>query len=1271
MTRPPPSQLGDCLRALSRLQAADEPAARAVAKLLGLARSAPTEAPSATATAHALDEDDRDDPSTSQANSNVPRAVHADQQLPPARDAELTQDTADHEPAPAWLAQVEPLDAPVRVSDPFNAQRETLFDARLQRAIVARLAATWQDSGELDLAAVVSNVAAGRPLRRVPRRAVATTLKGVRLLVDEGESMQPFQQDVAQLVRSFRRTVGPSRLRVEGFLGVPSRDVRVGLDWQAWRPGSLGMGLVLVTDLALPPYAPGALPVDAGEWQRFLGSAQRAGATPMVVVPRGAATLPAGLKRHARLLPWGRRSGLRTLAAAVLAGGPAANLPDEPDDAGIGQATPLNPLAALDEATLRLASACALAVRVEPPLLRAMRLALDCAVDVEVALWFSPVVRDRATTGLVFDGESRELLLRRLRGDEALLERAWRLVCEAHANLAPALRAEEAACYHWARGDDDAARAVLRSMVATVVDPSRSGAWRWATQAVARLPRALQRVEEAQMFAMGAALRSGEGQLLRHVESRGGGAWHWLRPPARELELAVTLREGMIEFAPATVRATLKIQVPDTPLVLIEILPASGSGTGTGQPARLNPRQRSLVPVEGDSFELRVVGGERYRLQARRQAAVSSQKFVARNRAPRVQIEYELEMYGATKHVELPFVMGVLADLSGTPAEPLPSVAERKFVQIDVDNFDARMQFIGPRVAFQVENLLEGSLPLAVDLTFNRLDDFSPAAVARRIEPLAKMLQAREQLRDLLSYSDGKEGAELLLTEMLKDRAWLGTVVSSSEPSLADAPYRGSDVAALLERAFKPRTEDAKVLIEQAVLTLARLAWQDEAWTGGDLYSDIARLVASHDRRLSEQLNRVLHHDDFKALEGAWRGLHYLVTHSDTGPDLKIRIFNVSKKDLAKSLRRYRGTSWDESPLFKKVYEEEYGQFGGEPYGCLIGDYHFDHRPADVEMLGELSKIASAAHAPFIAGASPAVIEMDSWKELSERRDMANAFATPEYAGWRALRESEDARYLALTLPRFLARQPYGAGSNPVEGFDFEEDTGGSAGDGFVWANSAYAMAANINRAFKEYGWCASIRGFEGGGAVEGLPVHVIPSGDGAGTPSPMEVSISDRREAELARAGFLALMHRRNTDVAAFISAQSLQKVPAYDNAEASANAPLAARLPYLFACSRFVHYIKCITRDKIGSFISREQLERFLNQWLQQYVDKDPAQSSESVRSQRPLAEAQVSLEDAGESMGYYAAAIYMRPHYQLEGLTVSLRMVTRLPSLKGAVA
>ncbi len=477
-----------------------------------------------------------------------------------------------------------------------------------------------------------------------------------------------------------------------------------------------------------------------------------------------------------------------------------------------------------------------------------------------------------------------------------------------------------------------------------------------------------------------------------------------------------------------------------------------------------------------------------------------------------------------------------------------------------------------------------------------------------------------------------------------------------------------NDFEQLLQSEFKPKSDAAKDAVETAVGTLAEFALRETTVISDDVVETINAMIAEIDQKLTEQINLIIHNEAFQKLESAWRGLHHLVNNTETDEMLKIRVFNIGKQELGKTLKRYKGTAWDQSPIFKKFYGEEYDQLGGEPYGCIVGDYYFDHGPQDVELLGELAKTAAAAHAPFIAAASPNVMQMDSYQELANPRDLTKIFSTPEYAAWNSFRDSEDSKYVGLAMPRFLARLPYGAKTDPVEEFDFEEDTSGTDAAKYTWANSAYAMAVNINQAFKAFGWCTQIRGVESGGLVENLPTHTFPTDDGGvDMQCPTEIAIGDRREAELAKNGFMPLIHRKNSDMAAFIGAQSAHKPTQYEDPDATANAELSARLPYMFAMCRFAHYLKCIVRDKVGSFKERADMETWLNNWIVQYVEQNPSVASDADKARRPLAGAEVTVADVEGNPGYYSAKFSLRPHYQLEGLTVALSLVSKLPSAK----
>jgi type VI secretion system protein ImpC len=474
-----------------------------------------------------------------------------------------------------------------------------------------------------------------------------------------------------------------------------------------------------------------------------------------------------------------------------------------------------------------------------------------------------------------------------------------------------------------------------------------------------------------------------------------------------------------------------------------------------------------------------------------------------------------------------------------------------------------------------------------------------------------------------------------------------------------------SDFENLLNQEFKPKSEEATSAVQGAVKTLVSQALENAALISNDTVKTIEGIIAELDKKLSAQVNLILHHPDFSRLEGAWRGLDYLVNNTATGERMKIRVMNISKTEVGKVLKRFKGTAWDQSPIFKKFYEEEYGTAGGEPFGALVGDYYFNQSPPDMEVLKGLGQIASASHMPFISAADPSIMNLDSWQELANPRDIAKIFSTPEYAAWRSFRDSDDSRYVALCLPRVLSRTPYGAKSNPVEEFGFEEDTGAGDSTKYNWMNAAYAMGVNINRSFSNYGWCANIRGVESGGMVEGLPTHTFPTDDGGvAMKCPTEIAITDRREAELSKSGFLPLLHWKNTDYAVFLGGQTVNRPQEFDSPEATANASLSARLPYIFATSRFAHYLKCIVRDKIGSFKEKEDMQVWLSNWIAGYVTGDP-NASEEIKAKYPLAEAKVEVEAVEGQPGYYTARFYLRPHYQLEGLTASLRLVTKVPS------
>jgi len=432
---------------------------------------------------------------------------------------------------------------------------------------------------------------------------------------------------------------------------------------------------------------------------------------------------------------------------------------------------------------------------------------------------------------------------------------------------------------------------------------------------------------------------------------------------------------------------------------------------------------------------------------------------------------------------------------------------------------------------------------------------------------------------------------------------------------------------------------------------------------GRDADQMISARVAQIDHLVSIQLNEILHNAQFQKLEATWRGLKYLLDQSETGTQLKIRILNASKKDLLRDLQR--APEFDQSAMFKKVYEEEYGIFGGEPIGALVGDYEFSKHPEDMELLEKVSQVAAAAHAPFLSAASAELLNMDSYTNLDQPRDIGKIFDSTEYAKWKGFRESEDSRYVALTCPRVLMRLPYGRDTAPIEGFNYEEGVDGTDHSKYLWGNAAYALASKMTQAFATYGWCVSIRGVEGGGLVEGMPAHTFRTDQGdIALKCPTEIAITDRREKELADQGLVPLVHCKGTDKAAFFSIQSCNKPKLYDSDAASANARLSSQLPYMMATCRFAHYLKAMMRDKIGGFMSRDDCQRFLNRWINKYVTQDD-KAGAATKAKFPLRDARVDVEEVKGKPGAYRAVAYLRPHFQLDEINVSLRLVADLPA------
>jgi type VI secretion system protein ImpC len=464
-------------------------------------------------------------------------------------------------------------------------------------------------------------------------------------------------------------------------------------------------------------------------------------------------------------------------------------------------------------------------------------------------------------------------------------------------------------------------------------------------------------------------------------------------------------------------------------------------------------------------------------------------------------------------------------------------------------------------------------------------------------------------------------------------------------------------------KATKPRNdtqiEGAKRTMQEFVSKLM----EPGAVVSKDVEKTINFWIAEIDKKISAQLNEIMHNEEFQKLEGSWRGLFYLVDKTETSTSLKIRVLNASKKDLLKDLEK--ASEFDQSGLFKKVYEAEYGIFGGEPYGVLIGDYEFSNHPEDMALLERVGQVAAAAHAPFISAADSELFGLETFTEIDAKRDLAKIFDSVEYAKWKSFRESEDSRYVGLCLPHTLMRLPYGDKTRRTEGFRYEEDVDGRDHKKYLWGNAAYAMGARITDSFAKCGWLASIRGVQGGGLVEGLPTHTFNTDEGdIAMKCPTEVAITDRREKEFADLGFIPLVHCKGRDFAAFFATQSCQKPKLYNKDDANANARLSTQLQYILCVSRFSHYLKAMARDRIGSFTSRKQCEDWLNDWINTYVHPSPENAGQASLAAKPLAEARIDVREVKGRPGAYEAVAYLKPHYQLEALSVSMRLVAELP-------
>jgi type VI secretion system protein ImpC len=643
----------------------------------------------------------------------------------------------------------------------------------------------------------------------------------------------------------------------------------------------------------------------------------------------------------------------------------------------------------------------------------------------------------------------------------------------------------------------------------------------------------------------------------------------------------------------------------------------------------------------------------------------SLQKKIGRVRPPRVQITYDVETGAAIEKRGLPFVVGVFVDLSGQPVAPQCAISQRRFAAIDRHNLDSVLRSIAPRLVLSVPNRLDddGS-QLNVELTFQSMNDFAPDRIAHEIPGIRHLLDLRTDLSNLRSMLMGTYRLEEAIVEIVSDRQSL----NRAREELQELVKKPSDAVegsyAFANRLVASARMSGNASNETFIRSL--LALFEEIAAGSILLSDdvdtmIGERVKAIDELASREMDELLHAEPMQKLEASWRGLASLVLQSETSSELKIKVFNVSKTELMEDL--HKAGQVDKAAVFERIRNESYG-FPSELFGVFIGDFEFGSHPADIELIQKLSEVAAWWNAPFISATAPAMLRFESFTELAGPRDLSKIFDDPVYASWHSLRKSDSARYIGLCLPRVLMRVPYGKEGNVVEEFDYRESTPDHAA--YLWGNAAYSFAARLTDAFARYGWCAAIRGVEGGGLVEGLPIDTFRTDHNEVVlKCPTEIAITDRRESELAKLGLIPLCYFKGTDQAVFMTAPSVQKPQLYMDDDANANARLSTQLPYIFACSRFAHFMKSLVKEKIGGFHSHGECETFLNQWISRYVLLDDVASQEA-RAKFPLREARVYVDARPGEPDALRAVVFLRPHFQLDEMAVSLRLVVPLPPL-----
>lgn len=972
----------------------------------------------------------------------------------------------------------------------------------------------------------------------------------------------------------------------------------------------------------------------------------------------------------------------------------------------------------------------ALAASVDRRLLRKARRELTGAgPEAEADLYFSELVLDRSPARFIFRPEAALALRRRLAARPAELQRAWALVSARHGTLPPTVRTEELLQWHALNGDTGAVRDLLRACVSTLVEQGRQGFAAWAIDAVARMDPLVRDHEEYRMLGLGAAMRTGaRPQQIAELSDERLAEWlEWLAPDTgARTELGFTLVEGGIEFGPVgDKRYSETITLPGRFPQLLDIREAGGTSHA------LNLRATAPTFLETASNDLVITTEDGTRLRVR----PPGQRFVNAERAPRVHISYDVETFGARKSVELPFVIGVLGDFAGLAGER-PPLAERRFRDIDATNFDQVMAQIGPLVRMNVPDEIGGGEPLSFELRFESMDDFTPDAIVRKVPQTNELMLARDGLRDLLAYMDGKDAAQAQVGAILANELWvlaLGAETPSRFGRMHDEARRearklllaGSYDAALSRiesflpenpntslpsdeyllgkireglrltsgrqapgqisshgegkgrlattkamnallwaaRAFRPRQTGREVNIKRAIAELCALLSDFPELNSGEPYETIDSVTDWLDQQIGKQINHILADPGFRRLESTWRGLDYLVRQTETGPDPKIRLFDLGRDELrdASLCDQPLSPSGRKGTLFEQIYAVPFGQARGEPFTAVLCDFAFGDGEHDLAILRQLGVIGEYARTTFIAPAAPGTLGFARWEEIANPRDLRPDRLTlsGDNAATQAFRNEAASRHIVLTMPGLFGRMRYSNRDNPVESFAFEETAPP------LVINAGWALGACITRACAEYGWPVRFHGVESGGVVSGLPAATLsPTDDGSEHISVTEVMISDRREAELSELGLMPLISKKNSDEAVFIGSQTLHRPGRDPDPEQSARNRLASRLPYQLVHARFAHYLMAMCRDQALDTRQGPQLQADLNDWIHQYVTAAPESADERIRSRLPLKYAEVSV-SPGDVPGYYVAQVGIVAHHQLEGMDVPVTAQLLLPA------